>query len=86
MLGLFVLSSVALANPVKETSALNISKADKEFLFNKNDVNTLALNDSEMKHTDGKWVGVAAKAIKHIAKAVGFAATHPSRANGNNKK
>ena len=86
VLSLFVVSSIALANPTKDMNSLDISKNDKEFLFGTNNANIVALNDKEMKNTDGKWVGVAAKAIKHIARAVGFAATHPSTANGNNKK
>lgn len=60
VLSLFVVSSVALANPTKDMNSLDISKNDKEFIFGKNDVNTLALNNSEMKDTDGKfWVAVA---------------------------
>lgn len=57
MLGLFVLSSVALANPTKDMNSFDISKNDKEFLFGTNNTNIVALNDSEMKDTDGKVIG-----------------------------
>ncbi len=81
VLSLFVMSGIAVANPTKDMNSL-----DKEFLFGKNDVNTLALNNSEMKDTNGKWFSVAARAIKHLSKGVVGVATHPSTANGKNNK
>lgn len=57
VLSLFVMSSVALANPTKDMNSLDISKNDKEFLFGTNNTNILALNDVEMKDTEGKVIG-----------------------------
>lgn len=56
VLSLFVVSSIALANPSKDMNSLDISKNDKEFLFGTNNANIVALNDVEMKDTDGKWL------------------------------
>lgn len=42
---------------------LKISKNDTEFIFGKNDVNTLALNDNKMKTTEGKLWGSIAKVL-----------------------
>lgn len=63
VLSLFVVSSIALANPTKDMDSLNISKNDKEFLFGTNNANIVALNDVEMKDTEGKFLGTLAKAV-----------------------
>lgn len=57
VLSLFVVSGIALANPTKNMNSLDISKNDKEFLFGTNNANIVALNDVEMKDTDGKVIG-----------------------------
>ena len=57
VLSLFVVSGIALANPTKDINSLDISKNDKEFLFGTNNANIVALNNVEMKDTDGKVIG-----------------------------
>lgn len=63
VLSLFVMSSVTLANPTKDMNSLDISKNNTEFIFWKNNLNTLALNDNKMKDTEGKLWGTIAKAL-----------------------
>jgi hypothetical protein len=54
VVALFVATSVAVANPTAKMDMLNMSKADSSFLFN-GKVNTITLNESELKATEGKW-------------------------------
>jgi len=51
---LFLVTSVAVANPTSKMDMLSMSKADSSFLFN-GKVNTIALSGQEMRQTEGEW-------------------------------
>jgi len=56
ILAFFALSNFAFASNVNFAT---ISKADTQFLFKDKSVKVLALNENELKETQGAWVGFA---------------------------
>ena len=54
VLSLFVVSTLAFAKPTTQLEFAIMSKADSQFLF-KDGAKAVALDNVEMKSTEGKW-------------------------------